>query len=321
MINWSSIIGSPRNTEYTDPLRSRLPLSQPAPQTGGGLPPSSGTPQGVHTGGPGQVFPAPPPNVGTGGVDPPYPGTPSGVHTGGPLPPLSGTPTGVHTGGPLPPTSGTPLGVHTGGPLPPNGNPGIVPPWLQNVQTGGPNPPQPAPQPNVGSMAPVDVVQQMIDGMMKGQYGQNARQSGLDLAADRGLLNSSLAAGNAQRAALEGITPFVQQGMGLLGQRESNAFQGEQNQLDRNLRQKMQSDAVFQQDWLSNRDFNRNFYGQISMLPIQNAAQFSQMIAQYALENPEVYTPDNIAGMSQFFNNSFRDILSSYLHDINLGGP
>lgn len=264
--------------------------------TGGPLPPS--TVPAVHTGGPGQVFPGTPTGVQTGGGLPPS--TSPVPRTGGPLPP---TPAPVpRTGGPLPPSTLPP--VHTGGGLPPS----QVPP----VQTGGPG--------QVQSFAPVDVVQQMIDGMMKGQYGQDARRQGLELANQRGLLNSSIAAGASQRAALEGITPFVQQGMGLLGQREQEAFQGEQAQRDRDLREKMQSDSVFQQDWLNSRNFNRDFYAKIASLPIENAAQFSQMIAQYAAENPDVYTPDNIAGMTKFFNDNFRDIISSYLGDINFGG-
>lgn len=289
----------------TGGLRNRLPLTYTPP------------PSGVTTGGPLPPTPAPTPTPTTGGGLPPSSPTPT---TGGPLPP-STIPTNVHTGGPGQVFPGTPTGVQTGGPLPPstNGNTGIVPPW---VQTGGPLPPQQVPGQSgpQASMAPVDVVQQMIDGMMKGQYGQDARRRGLELANQRGLLNGSMAAGSSQRAALEAITPFVQQGMGLLGQREQNAFQGEQAQRDRDLREKLQSDSTFQQDWLNSRNFNRDFYAKIASLPIENAAQFSQMIAQYALENPEVYTPDNIAGMTQFFSNNFRDILSSYLGDIDFGG-
>jgi hypothetical protein len=254
------------------------------------------------------------------------------MQTGGPLPPrvLTG---GVQTGGPLPPqqlpqmNTGGPLppqqvpGMNTGGPLPPQQVPGM--------STGGPLPPQvrpplggdlrPRPVPpgaqaaQPQSFAAGDVVSQIINGMMNGEFGKNAERRGLELANQRGLLNSSMSAGNARRAALEGITPFVNSAMGLLGQREGLAFQGEQAQMDRDLKSKLQSDATFQQDWLSSQSFNREFYAAMAMVPVQNASQFQQMIAQYALDNPEVYTPQTIAGMTQFFNSNFQQIMAQYM--------
>jgi hypothetical protein len=49
-------------------------------------------------------------------------------------------------------------------------------------------------------------------------YMQNARQRGLEAAARRGLMNSSIAAGNSQRAAIEAATPIAMQQAGAYGQ-------------------------------------------------------------------------------------------------------
>jgi hypothetical protein len=243
------------------------------------------------------------------------------------------------------------------------------------------------------------------------RYMTNAARRGLETAGQRGLLNSSIAAGAAQRGALESIQPFVQQavdinnmregqdftsrenalgrnlqrqldatGLGMnaigqregqqftaaqnsldrtqqanaatyqaqvealarregisfeaaqnalnrtqqeraqqfgfmgnmIGQREQMAFQGEQAAQDRQLRKDLQTDTTLQQDWLSSRDFQRQFNAQLSMMPIKNAYDMSNMIQQYALENPEVYTPEVISGMSNFFQNNMMSILSEF---------
>lgn len=66
-------------------------------------------------------------------------------------------------------------------------------------------------------------------------YMRNAQQQGLNIASSRGLRNSSIAAGNAQQAAIEGSMPILSQIMGLNNQREQQAFTGEQSQFDRDL--------------------------------------------------------------------------------------
>lgn len=52
-------------------------------------------------------------------------------------------------------------------------------------------------------------------------YMQNARQRGLETAARRGMLNSSIAAGASQRSALEAAAPFAMQAAGAYGQAQS----------------------------------------------------------------------------------------------------
>lgn len=66
-------------------------------------------------------------------------------------------------------------------------------------------------------------------------YMRNATQQGTNAAAARGLRNSSIAAGNAQAAAIEGSMPILNNIMNLNNQREQNSFTGEQSQFDRDL--------------------------------------------------------------------------------------
>lgn len=133
--------------------------------------------------------------------------------------------------------------------------------------------------------------------------------------------------------------------MGMTENREQRAFTGQQNSLDRTqsvnnamlgaelqrrqallgsrlgreeaildtqLRQVLQGDAAAQQDWLANNQFTREFNAALSMMPIQSAASLSNMIAQYAMENPEVYTPEIISGMTNFFNRNMLSIMQMY---------
>jgi hypothetical protein len=97
-----------------------------------------------------------------------------------------------------------------------------------------------------------------------------------------------------------------------ISQQEQMAFQGEQAAQERQLRRDLQSDTTLQQDWLSSREFQRQFNAQLSMMPINNAFDMNKIIQQYALENPEVYTPDVISGMSNFFQNNMMSILSEF---------
>lgn len=184
------------------------------------------------------------------------------------------------------------------------------------------NPPTTAPTyqlPGAAGFTPANVVantmDQIVDG--NGRYIQNARRRGLETAASRGIINSNMAAGAAERSALEAAQPMLGEAMGLGRQRESNAFQGEQNQLDRNQQYTMAQ----VEDWANSRQFNREFYGALSMMPINNAYQLNGLIMNYALDNPEVYTANVVSGMSNFFAQNFQQILGTYFPDIYGGGP
>src|SRR5690625_225296 len=176
---------------------------------------------------------------------------------------------------------------------------------------------------------------------------RNARTSGLEQAAQRGLMNSSIAAGASQRAALETAMPLVGMAQNTLDQREGRKWQSQeadlqrqqqitmenlaeeraraqrewtatQNQLDRD----QQLTMAEVQDWLANEAFMRDFNAQLATMPINSASNLMNYIAQQAIENPEIYTPDIISGMSEFFTTNFVDVLSRYFPDYfqNQGG-
>lgn len=169
-------------------------------------------------------------------------------------------------------------------------------------------------------------------------YMNNAARRGLEVAAARGLGNSSIAAGASQRAALEAVQPFVQQAVNTQQQREqmdfqrtqnainqaldiqktreNNAFQGEQAQADRDLRVKLQDDQAKQQDWLNSRSFTREFNSALSMLPIKASIDMQQSILAYALENPETYPPSVVSGLTNFYQNNAMSILKQYFPDL-----
>lgn len=247
-----------------------------------------------------------------------------------------------------------------------------------------------------------ELVQQSIDAFSDkgGAYLTNATRRGLEAAGSRGLLNSSIAAGAANRSAIEAMQPYVSQAVDLAKTREGwtfqsgenaldrslqaavengrlsqsmaellathtfqgnqaefdrtlqvalaqgqidadtaaqlrsfdfqgtqnslnrtqqamlqnqqYAFQGEQAALDRASRAQLQSDATFQQDWLASRNFSREFQSQLSMIPLSTAADLTSFISKYAVENPEVYTPEIVSGMSNFMAQNMQSILSQY---------
>lgn len=299
------------------------PTTAPAvttPPTGGNQPPIPGGSTWIQP---------PPPTITTpptGGNTPPIPGGSAGgetypgsgvytqpgfISTPGPsvsddnLNPFPGGRV-PSTGGNLPPIPGltTPP---TGGNQPPI--PGVGRPPM----TGGNQPPIPAnPQvPLQGGFSPVNVVQDTLNQIIdpNGAYMRNAARRGIEQAAARGIsAGSSIAAGASQRAALESAMPLVNEALGLQRQREGYAFQGEQAQLDRNH----DYTRAQIQDWMNSNQFRREFYGALSMMPINSAMNLQSMLQQYALENPEVYTPSMINGMSNFFAQNFSQVISRY---------
>lgn len=77
-----------------------------------------------------------------------------------------------------------------------------------------------------------------------------------------------------------------------------------------------QSDAAFsaeQQDWLNNNTFNREFNGQLALMPIANAADMWSGLMNLATQNPEVFTPTVLAGYQDFFQRGFDEYISRYL--------
>ena len=117
-------------------------------------------------------------------------------------------------------------------------------------------------------------------------YLANARRRGAEVAATRGGINSSISAGASERSALEAAMPLVSQGVGI----------DQQNQ------------QVGYDNWLAEQNFGRALFGQ----KFNNSLGMLNQIQQYALEDPELYTPEVTSGFSNFFQQNMNDVLQRY---------
>ncbi len=158
------------------------------------------------------------------------------------------------------------------------------------MAAGAVNPYANAPDPN-------QQVQTSLEYFMdpNSSYIQNARQRGVEYAASRGGLNSSIAAGASERAAMEAAMPLVQSSLDIQKTR----------------------DVLAGQNWLDEQGFNREFQGQLAMMPIQNSFNMLNAVQQYALNDPELYTPDVISGYSNFFSQNMNDIMARFFEGNN----
>lgn len=119
-------------------------------------------------------------------------------------------------------------------------------------------------------------------------YIQQARQRGLETAATRGGINSSIAAGASERAAIDAAAPLAQQAV----------------QLD-------QAGVNAEYDnWLAEQNFNRALFGQ----RFTSSLGMLERIQQYGMEDPELYTPEVMSGFSNFFQQNMSDILKRYFN-------
>lgn len=121
-------------------------------------------------------------------------------------------------------------------------------------------------------------------------YIQNARQRGMETAATRGGINSSIAAGASERAAIEAAAPLAQQATNIDQTREQ----------------------VLADEWATNNNFNRAMLGQYAQTTFGTSMDMMKMIQQYAMEDPELYTPEVTSGLNNFFNRSMNDQLKKY---------
>lgn len=202
---------------------------------------------------------------------------------------VSTVPKGTVTTGPAMPTApvtlppATQVGIGPRLPTAPlSGNTGIVPP----AQGGGLQGQPPF------SFGAGNVVQDYLNQLTSSNspYMRNAKLRGLEVAGQRGTLNSSIAGGSAQRAALEAAQPFVSEMMGLHKSREGYAAQ----------------------DWLSNNQFEREFSATLALLPIKSSFDMLNTLMSYGADNPSVYTPTVMSGLSNFFTQNMQDIMSQY---------
>lgn len=121
-------------------------------------------------------------------------------------------------------------------------------------------------------------------------YIQNARRRGMETAATRGGINSSIAAGSAERAAIDAAQPLVSQAVGID---------------QANLQQQREAEY---NNWLSQQNFGRALYGQ----KFSSSIDMLNMLQQAALSDPELYTPEVVSGSANFFQRNFDDIMKRY---------
>lgn len=136
------------------------------------------------------------------------------------------------------------------------------------------------------------IVKQSLDNMNQVYGGildpnsaimKDAKQRGLEMASQRGNINSSIAVGSAQRQVL-----------GAAGGIASQVY-GDANN-------------------------SRDFYRAAKLLPLQHALSFSTDFATMASENPEVYTPEYVNGMTNFFMSNMQNVMQNFFGDTLQGG-
>ena len=56
------------------------------------------------------------------------------------------------------------------------------------------------------------------------------------------------------------------------------------------------------------------------MIPVNSSMDMLQALTQYALNDPETFTPDVMSGFTTFFNNNMVNMLSQYFPNSVTGG-
>ena len=153
---------------------------------------------------------------------------------------------------------------------------------------------------------------------------QNAQMKGRRYSNSRGNLNSSIGAGDAQRAALDAAMPIAGADAATYSRAADSTYasgdkirtMGLQSFLGQNDTQQ----SAQAQDWLNNNTYNREFNGKLAMMPIANAADMWQGLMTMATGNPEIFTPEVLTGYQTFFQSGFDNYISKYLGGAG-GGP
>jgi hypothetical protein len=150
----------------------------------------------------------------------------------------------------------------------------------------------PAPFQQQGAMSPDQMVQSSLETFLNpnSQYIQQARQQGAQYAQQRGGINSSIAAGASEKEAVATAMPLAQQSLAIQQNREN----------------------ALTQDWLSNQNFSRELQGQLITTPLNNSLSMMNQLTQYALQDPQLYTPAVMSGFTNFFNQNMDDMLNKY---------
>ena len=150
-------------------------------------------------------------------------------------------------------------------------------------------------------------------------YIQNARQRGAEQAQARGGINSSIAAGASERAAMEAVQPLVQQAVDVDQQKykllaedylAQQGYKAQSALADKSgaLQMALAQQQANSENWLSEQNFGRAMFGQT----FANSMGMLNMVQQYGLEDPELYTPEVLSGYTNFFQQNMNDLLSRY---------
>lgn len=145
---------------------------------------------------------------------------------------------------------------------------------------------------------PNEMVQEAMGAALdpNSSYIRNARQRGLEVAASRGGINSSIAAGASERAAIEAAAPLAQQSLDIQKNRES----------------------IQAQDWITQQNFQRGMMQMFTQGAFDSTRSMLDSVMQYSLDDPELYTPDVVSGYSNFFVSNMQNIFSRFF--TNSGG-
>lgn len=152
-----------------------------------------------------------------------------------------------------------------------------------------------APLPQYGGNLPSGT--QMVQGNLEAALDprsrliQDARRRGTQFAQQRGGINSSIAAGAAEREAFDTAERQAQQ-----------ATQIDVNRQNTNA-----------ENWMAQQNFSRALMGQLTTIPLQSSLDMLSAVQAYGLQDPELYTPDVISGYSNFFQKNMNDILKNIL--------
>lgn len=158
----------------------------------------------------------------------------------------------------------------------------------------------------VANPADMDNAYNMVTGVQNkllasdSPYMQAARQSGLEYASKRGLLNSSIAGGASQRAAIEASNPIVNNVLSTYGQERGAQLS----------------------DWMSAEALKRDFSTTLAALPIKTSFDMLTGLAQAATNAPDVFTPEYINSMSNFFTANMQNVMANFFgaQNPNQGG-
>lgn len=122
------------------------------------------------------------------------------------------------------------------------------------------------------------------------RYIQDARQRGMEVAASRGGINSSIAAGASERSAVDAAGGLAQQSLGIQQTRE----------------------AAERENWMTEQNFNRSILGSFATTRFNSSLDMLGRIQAMSLNDPELFTPDVVSGYSNFFEKNMSDIMSRF---------